>query len=83
MGSGDKSAPSLLDAEARGGDTAEGGLAFQDHMLVSRVPGWLRSEGFSEMIREALGDAEASFFVPGGAQAREFVEYKDHSGDPG
>ncbi|MFQ5851378.1 MAG: hypothetical protein ACE5JU_12415 [Candidatus Binatia bacterium] len=48
-------------------------------MLVSRVPGWLSKEGFSEMIREALGDTEARFFVPSGPEAREFVEYKDHA----
>lgn len=82
MGSGDKSAPSLLDAEARGGDTAEGGFSFQEHMLVARVPGWLRREGFSEMVREALGDAEARFFVPGSGEVLEFVEYKDHQVAP-
>ena len=78
MGSDEKRAPSLLDAEARGGDTAEGGFSFQENMLVARVPAWLRREGFSEMVREALGDAEAKFFVPGKDEVREFVEYKNH-----
>lgn len=82
MGSRDKVPPSLLDAEARGGDTAEGGFSFQEHMLVARVPGWLRREGFSEMIREAMGDAEARFFVPGSGEVRELVEYKDHQVAP-
>ena len=78
MASEKKPPPSLLDAEARGGDTAEGGFTFQDHMLVARIPAWLRREGFSEMVREAMGDAEAKFFVPGLGEVREFVEYKDH-----
>ena len=82
MSAGDRGSPSLLDPEARGGDTAEGGFSFQENMLVARVPGWLRREGFSEMIREALGDAEARFFVPGGPVAREFVEYKSHQVTP-
>ncbi len=82
MGKDKKRPPSLLDAEARGGDTAEGGFTFQEHMLVARIPAWLRDEGFSEMVREALGDAEAKFFVPGVGEIREFVEYKDHRVTP-
>lgn len=82
MSSEKKSRPSLLDPEARGGDTAEGGFAFQENMLVARVPAWLSREGFSEMVREALGDAEAKFFVPGWGEIREFVEYKDHQVAP-
>lgn len=82
MTSEKRSPPSLLDPEARGGDTAEGGFAFQENMLVARVPAWLSREGFSEMVREALGDAEAKFFVPGAGEVREFVEYKDHQVAP-
>ena len=82
MSSEKKKPPSLLDPEARGGDTAEGGFAFQENMLVARVPVWLSREGFSEMVREALGDAEAKFFVPGLGEIREFVEYKDHQVAP-
>lgn len=82
MTSEKKSPPSLLDPEARGGDTAEGGFAFQEAMLVARVPAWLAREGFSEMVREALGDAEAKLFVPRVGDAREFVEYKDHQVAP-
>ena len=47
-------------------------------MVLSRVPAWLAQSGFSQMIREALGDAEARFFVPGRGDCREFNEYKDH-----
>lgn len=82
MGSENRKAPSLLDPESRGGDTAEGGFSFQENMLVARVPRWLRREGFSEMVREAMGDAEAKFFVPGRGEAREFVEYKNHQVAP-
>lgn len=82
MDSEKKGSPSLLDPEARGGDTAEGGFAFQENMLVARVPAWLRREGFSEMVREAMGDAEAKFFVPGHGEVREFMEYKDHQVAP-
>ena len=78
----DEKLPSLLDAEARGGDTAEGGFAFQQNMLIARVPSWLRREGFSQMVREAMGDAEGKFFVPSVGEVREFVEYKNHQVTP-
>ena len=78
----DESTPSLLDSEDRGGDAAEGGFAFQEHMLVARVPHWLRREGFSQMVREAMGDAEGKFFVPSLGYVREFVEYKNHQITP-
>ena len=70
--------PSLMDNEARGGDTAEGGFKFQIHHTVARIPCWLAQDGFQEMIREALGDAEARFFIPGRQGECEFIEYKDH-----
>ena len=82
MASDDEAPPSLLDNEARGGDTAEGGFSFQENLVVARVPRWLRREGFAQMIREAMGDAEAQFFVPGPQAAREFVEYKNHQVAP-
>src|SRR5262249_35197771 len=43
------------------------------------IPEWLACDGFTDMIREALGDAEARFFVPALGTAREFLEYKNHS----
>lgn len=67
-----------MSPEARGGDVSEGGLRFQDHMIVARIPQWLALDGFTSMVREALGDAEAKFFVPDPGMAIEFVEYKDH-----
>lgn len=77
-----KKKPSLLDPEAAGGDIAEGGFRFQDHLILARIPMWLACDGFSEMIREALGDTEARFFVPDRGMAQEFVEYKSHQMAP-
>lgn len=73
---------SLMAPEARGGDVAEGGFRSQDHLTIARIPGWLAEDGFTGMIREAHGDAEASFHVPGTGLTREFVEYKDYEIQP-
>ncbi len=74
-----KSKPgSLLGKEATGGEIAEHGFSFQEAMLLARVPVWLAQSGFSQAIREALGDTEAKFFIPGRGNCREFNEYKDH-----
>ncbi|TAK20620.1 MAG: SAVED domain-containing protein [Chloroflexota bacterium] len=72
------SKPTLVDPEATGGDTAEGGFTFQHNAVLARIPLWLACDGFTDMIREALGDAEARFFVPALGTAREFLEYKNH-----
>ena len=74
---------SLMAREARGGDVAERGFRAQDHLTIARIPGWLAEDGFTGMIREAHGDAEASFHVPGTGLTREFVEYKDYEIQPG
>jgi len=39
-------------------------------------------EGFTSMIREAIFDAEAKFFVPGHGFVKEAIEVKDHSMTP-
>ncbi|MFS0514833.1 SAVED domain-containing protein [Nostoc sp. UIC 10607] len=74
--------PTLLDATATGGDIAEGGFKFQEHLILAQIPNWLACNGFSEIIREALGDAEARFFLPEIGITREFVEYKNHKLTP-
>lgn len=70
--------PSLLQRESRGGDVAEGGLSFQDSVMMSYLPTWLAHEGFEGMTRESMGDIEAKFFVPGRERARELIEVKNH-----
>ena len=72
------SPPSLLSAESRGGDINEGGLDFQMAVLMTYLPRWLATEGFTMLIREASGDFEAQFFAPGRGYVREFLEAKDH-----
>lgn len=74
---------SLLVKKATGGEIAEHGFSFQSGMLLVRIPMWLAQSGFSQFIREALGDTEARFFVPGVGDCREFNEYKDHRLTPG
>ena len=69
---------SLLAPQATGGDNAEGGFQYQINWTIARIPIWLAQNGFTEMIREALGDVEAKFFNPSGGFQCEFVEYKNH-----
>jgi hypothetical protein len=70
--------PSLLEARSRGGDVAEGGFSFQEQYVLSRIPAWLAHDGFTLMVREAMGDTEAKFFVPGHGYQIEFIEAKNH-----
>ena len=53
---------SLLSPQATGGDIAEGGFQYQANLIVARIPNWLAQDGFTEMIRESLGDVEAKVF---------------------
>ncbi len=69
---------SLLSPQARGGDIAEQGFQYQFNSTITQIPNWLAQDGFTEMIREALGDVEAKFFVPDAGIRHEFVEYKNY-----
>ena len=73
---------SVISPQATGGDIAEGGFQYQANLITARVPNWLIRDGFTEMIRESLGDVEAKFFVPGKGLRREFVQYKNHRMTP-
>ena len=72
------SSGSLLAPQATGGDIAEGGFRYQANLITAQIPSWLAEDGFTEMIRESLGDVEAKFFIPNVGLTREFVEYKNH-----
>lgn len=74
--------PSLLENESRGGDINEGGISFQAEVVLSSIPKWMAMEGFTAMLREGMGDAEAKFFVPGRGFKKEFIEVKDHVVQP-
>lgn len=76
------SEPSLLERQSRGGDIGEGGINFQADVVLSMIPRWLRMEGFTSMVRESMGDAEAKFFAPGRGYKKEFIEVKDHLINP-
>jgi len=81
--SDDKTKPlSLLSPETTGGDTAEGGFTFQEAVILAQLPGWLARDGFTAVIREAMLDGEASFFVPGVGLRREGLEAKNHTLTP-
>jgi hypothetical protein len=75
--------PSLLEPQSRGGDVAEAAFSFQEYVILSRIPLWLSQDGFTAMVREAIGDTEAKFFVPGRGFAIEFVEAKNYALTPG
>ena len=74
--------PTLLDAEARGGDNAEGGFSFQEAVLMASIPLWLAQDGFTMVIREALADTEAAYFLPGHGLVRDAIEAKNYSLTP-
>ncbi|WP_225912720.1 SAVED domain-containing protein [Nostoc flagelliforme] len=74
--------PSLLEPQSRGGDIAEGGFSFQDHVILARIPEWLAQEGFTAMVKEATGDVETKFFVPAQGFAKDLIEVKDHTLQP-
>ncbi|HEY9665799.1 MAG TPA: hypothetical protein V6C91_03295, partial [Coleofasciculaceae cyanobacterium] len=74
----DRLTPSLLEPQSRGGDIAEGGFSFQDHIILARIPVWLAREGFTAMVKEGIGDVEAKFFVPGRGFVKDLIEVKDH-----
>ncbi len=74
--------PSLLEPQAKGGETAELGFSFQQSVLLARLPLWLSYDGFEAMIRESVGDTEAKFFVPGYGFVRELLEAKNHEVGP-
>jgi hypothetical protein len=78
----DSPVPSLLEPESRGGDENERGISFQAGVVLSYVARWLAIEGFTSMLREGLGDAEAKFYVPGRGYKKEFVEVKNHQVKP-
>jgi hypothetical protein len=78
----DRLTPSLLEPQSRGGDIAEGGFSFQDHIILARLPEWLAQEGFTAMVKEATGDVEAKFFVPSQGFVKDLIEVKNHTLQP-
>lgn len=78
----DRLTPSLLEPQSRGGDIAEGGFSFQDHVILARLPEWLAQEGFTAIVKEATGDVEAKFFVPSQGFVKDLIEVKDHTLQP-
>jgi len=69
--------PTLIDDEARGGDTAEGGFSFQEAVMMASIPSWLAQDGFTMAIREAMADTEAAYFLPGHGLVRDAIEAKN------
>jgi CBASS immunity sensor of nucleotide second messenger signals len=74
--------PSLLEPQSIGGDVAESGFSFQASYVLTCLCRWLSHDGFTSMVREAMGDVEASFFVPGRGFERELVEVKNYQLTP-
>lgn len=74
----DRLTPSLFEPQSRGGDIAEAGFSFQESILLIKVPSWLAQEGFTALIREAIGDTEAQFFHPRQGIRKELLEVKNH-----
>jgi len=74
----DRLTPSLLEDASRGGDTNESGISFQANVILLHIPRWLAMEGFTSMVREAVFDVEAKFFIPGRNVVKEATEIKNH-----
>jgi hypothetical protein len=80
--SGMPALPSLLEPQSAGGDHAESGFAFQANYTLTRICSWLVRDGFTSLIREAMGDVEANLYVPGRGFEKELVEIKNHALTP-
>lgn len=74
--------PSLLEPQSRGGDIAEGGFSFQEHIILAYISIWLAQENFTAILREGIGDVEAKFFIPNGRFFINLIEVKDHKLQP-
>lgn len=74
----EKLTPSLLEPKSQGGDNAESGFDFQTNLLICKIPFWLSFEGFDSLIREAIADFEAKFFLPNNSFVHEAIEAKNH-----
>lgn len=79
MTENDRLTPSLLEPQSRGGEIADRGFSFQDHIILAHIPDWISQEGFSAMVKEATGDFEAKFYVPGYGFEKNLIEVKDHT----
>ena len=77
-----KTTPSLLESESRGGEIAQGGFTFQDGVVLASIPEWLTHDGFSAVVREAVGDTEVRFFAPGRGELLHLIESKNHRVTP-
>jgi SMODS-associated and fused to various effectors sensor domain len=82
MTESDRLTPSLLEPQSRGGEIAEGGFSFQDHIILARIPDWLAQEGFTAIVKEATSDVEVKFFVPDQGFVKDLIEVKDHMLQP-
>jgi SMODS-associated and fused to various effectors sensor domain len=78
----DRLTPSLLEPQSRGGEVADGGFFFQDHIILAHIPEWMSQESFTAFVKEAIGDFEAKFYVPGYGFAKDFIEVKNHTLKP-
>lgn len=77
-----KRPPALTDAKGMGGVVAMDGFDYQLWDGIARVPHWLASPAFEELIFEGLEDLEARFFAPHAAPTYRVLErYQAKSGD--
>ena len=72
--------PTLTDPRGLGGIIAQDGFDFQLWYLLSRLPAWLATPNFEEVVLEALEDVEARFFVPHSKRVRLLERYQVKSG---
>ena len=70
---------SLHDDESRGGEYAQRGFQYQDAYVIGSIPRWLAADGFAQVKQEAMGDVEASFFIPGRGITHELAQVKNKS----
>lgn len=76
-----ETAPTLIDPRGSGGPVALDGFDYQYFDGLIRIPGWLTSPVFEEMLFEGLEDFEARFFSPYAPQRRLLERFQAKSGD--
>ena len=76
----DENAPTLIDLRGSGGPVALDGFDYQFFDGIIRIPGWLVSPVFEELLFEGLEDLEARFFSPYAPRLRILERFQAKSG---
>jgi hypothetical protein len=75
--------PTLTDPTATGGVVAQDGFDYQRWDAFTRLPAWLASPAFEQLVFEGFEDYEARFLAAHAADGHVIERYQAKSGDIG